>query len=134
MTTAITPEWLFERIGVTAGGSIEWGRPVPERGCGVYIITVADVIKGQHVVYIGRTSRPLRVRLGDFYRQRYGDSSPHSGGQVILKLTSPRTVHWAAVVDYATAEDVMLEAFRNAVGRLPYANKVRSARMTPISN
>lgn len=39
-------------------------------------------------------------------------------------------MHWAAVVDYATAEDVMLEAFRNAAGRLPYANKVRSARMT----
>ena len=134
MTTAITPEWLFGHIGGTAGGSVEWGRPVPERGCGVYIITVADAIEGQHVVYIGRTSRPLRVRLGEFYRHRYGDSKPHSGGQEILKLTSPRTVHWAVVMHCATAEDVMLEAFRDAVGRLPYANKMRSARMTPISN
>ncbi len=134
MTTAITPEWLFERIGVMAGGLVEWGRPVPERGSGVYIITVADVIEGQYVVYIGRTTRPLRVRLGEFYRHRYGDSYPHRGGQEILKLTSPQTVHWAAVVDCKMAEDVMLEAFRNAAGRLPYGNKKRSARKKSISN
>ena len=134
MVTAITPEWLFERIGATAGGSVEWGRPVLERGCGVYIITVADAIEGQHVVYIGRTGRPLRVRLNDFYRHRYGDSSPHSGGQEILKLTSPRKVHWAAILDSATAEHVMLEAFRAAAGRLPYGNKVRPRRPRATSN
>ena len=133
MTAAITPEWLFERIGVTAGGSVEWGQPVPERGGGVYIISILDVIEGQHVVYIGQTGRSLRVRLAEFYRHRYGDLSPHSGGQEVLKLGSLRKVHWAAVVDYATAEDVMLEAFRKAVGRLPYGNKVRSARRTSIS-
>lgn len=128
MATAITPEWLFERIGMTEGGSVEWGQPVPERSCGVYIITVADAVEGQHVVYIGQTSRSLRVRVGEFYRHHYGDSFPHSGGQEILKLTSTRKVHWAAVVDHTTAEGVMLEAFWNAVGRLPYGNIVRSGR------
>lgn len=134
MTTAITPEWLFERIGVMEGGSVEWGQPVPERSCGVYIITVADAVEGQHVVYIGQTSRPLRDRVGEFYRHHYGNSFPHSGGQEILKLTSPRKVHWAAIMTNKIAEYAMLQAFHAAVGRLPYGNKMMPRRPKATSN
>jgi len=133
MMKAITPEWLFSCVGVAEHGFVEWGAPVPERGPGVYVITAADAVEGQQVVYIGRTKH-LACRLSQFYRHRYGASAPHSGGQQILKLSSPRTVHWAAVTDYAMAEHRMLEVFRSAVGNWPYGNRMKSARMAPISN
>ena len=126
----IEPRWLFDRAGITPGGTVTWGKPVPERGPGVYIITCSEARPdGQIVVYVGRTKH-LSRRLGEFYRHRYGQPAPHRGGQEILNLSGLKTVHWAAVEHYAAAEHAMLEAYRALVGTLPFGNRIRSATMT----
>jgi len=43
-------------------------------------------------------------------------------------------VCWATVADYAGAEKVMLEAFRQITGEWPFGNRMKSAAMAPISN
>ncbi len=88
---------------------------------------------GQSVVYVGRTKH-LRRRLREFYKHKYGESAPHSGGQRILNLPGTLTVCWATVADYAGAEKVMLEAFRQITGEWPFGNRMKSAAMAPISN
>jgi hypothetical protein len=95
--------------------------------CGPYVVVSAD----GEVVYVGRTRRALRKRLREFYRHRYGDKRPHRGGQAILLLTRPLLVYWAATNDWEAAEDTMIEHFRSAAGRLPFGNRVRSARLKP---
>ena len=130
----ITPDWLFGRSGIEFYGTVQWGQPLPEPGAGVYVVTATkSLIGGQHVIYIGR-SRSLSRRLRQFYRHKYGASAPHRGGQEILKLDGPKIVHWARVEAYAEAERLMLEAFQAEVGAWPYGNRVKSARMTSISN
>jgi len=39
---APTADWLLEQIEIRATGSAGWGEPIPERGPGVYIVTIAD--------------------------------------------------------------------------------------------
>jgi len=104
-----------------------WGQELPETRAGVYVV-VAD--NGNHeIVYIGRTRRSLRKRLREFCRHRYGDKSPHRGGQEVLLHKCPLLVYWAPTADYAAAENSMIEYFKARTGGLPYANRVRSARV-----
>lgn len=125
----LTPKWLFAAGGAGQCSRVEWGQPVLERGPGVYVITVnGKPLNGQHVVYIGR-AKSLSRRLSQFYRHKYGASSPQRGGQEILKLEGPKVVHWGRIETYAGAERLMMEAFYGAVGAWPHGNKVRSARM-----
>lgn len=53
---------------------------------------------------------------------------PHRGGQSILKFAPWLRVYWAIIDACADAEDKMIERFRKLVGRLPYGNRMRSAR------
>ncbi|MBP0444848.1 GIY-YIG nuclease family protein [Roseomonas sp. SSH11] len=130
---AVTPGWLFAQAGLAPCSEVGWGQLVQERGPGVYIITADPAPRdGQPVVYIGR-AKSLSRRLRQFYRHRYGASSPHRGGQEILKLDGQRVVHWARAEVYAEAERLMLEAFRDATGIWPYGNRIRSARMRASS-
>ena len=66
--------------------------------------------------------------MREFYKHRYGEKRPHSGGQAILKFASSLWVYWAPTDACADAEDKMIEQFRKLVGRLPYGNRMRSAR------
>ena len=127
--TVITPKYLIGLVEATDSGQVEWGIHVPDKRSGIYIVTTADPVDGQHVVYIG-LSKCLSRRLSQFYRHKYGAKSPHRGGQEILNLTSPMTVHWAAIDDYAAAEDTVLETFRMVVGQRPFGNRIKSARRT----
>ena len=43
-------------------------------------------LPSEPVIYIGKTDRPIRKRLGEFRRHRCGDTSPHAGGQVVKLL------------------------------------------------
>jgi hypothetical protein len=128
-TAAITPELLFQSIAPIASGEVEWGQLCPESGPGVYVITISDAsAAGRHVVYIGR-GKQLRRRISQFYRHKFGNKSPHRGGERILTLEGRMSVHWAAVDDYADAEHILLEAFRKLTGCLPYGNRVKSAAL-----
>ncbi|MEW5964694.1 MAG: hypothetical protein AB1749_14170 [Pseudomonadota bacterium] len=140
---ALAPEELFARGSVPMHGPVVWQTPIPENGSGVYVMALADParvaidhldadqrgrwIGGQQIVYIGRARR-LRRRLSQFYRHRYGARSPHRGGQSILLLDCAMLVYWSPASDFREAEHRMIEAFRAAVGAMPFANRVRSAQ------
>ena len=48
-------------------------------------------LPNEPVLYIGKTDRPIHKRVGEFYRHKCGDTSPHAGGQVV-KLFAVRPV------------------------------------------
>ncbi len=138
----IDPEALLSGVGLSVGGVETWKDSIPEKGPGVYIISIqrpdaiaVDSLPAEHqsywkgdqaIVYIGR-SKHLRRRLREFYKHKYGEKRPHAGGQAILNL-SLQTVHWASVSDYHKAEGNLIEAFEKAAGAKPFGNRVRSAQ------
>ena len=128
----VTINEIFRAARLRPGGRVPWGKPIPENRPGVYVVALADrkkiVYMGQKIVYIGRTKRPLRKRLGEFDRHKYGARSPHRGGQAVLRLKGCRLVYWAATSKWAAAEHKMIQHFKKKVGTLPWANRVRSAR------
>jgi hypothetical protein len=115
--------------GLSPSGPVTWGTPIPERRSGVYLIELAEPGKrddGQIVLYVGRTKRPLRQRLAEFYSHQYG--ARVRGGQEVIPYAASLRVYWAPTEDFVAAEDKMIEHYRNLVGTRPYANRVRSAR------
>lgn len=139
----MTIDELFAAAGIAPSGTVAWGEAPAHKGQGVYVVIIDPAselvfderfeqfrdrwIECQHVVYIGRAVI-LDRRLKQFYRHRYGDRSPHNGGQDILLLGCEKMVTWAAVDDRFLAEDRLIEAFCTAHGRRPFGNRVRSAR------
>ncbi len=142
----LTIHELFTAARLELRGPVTWGTPIREERCGVYIVAViaspkttcdpiivdylperdlARWIQGQPAIYIGRTTRELASRLGEFYRHRYGDSAPHAGGQAVKLLRCPLWVFWAATDDPIAAERAMIGAFFERAGRLPFANRRR---------
>jgi hypothetical protein len=147
-TKPISVDELFQLAGIvpTEHGTTAWSEEVPCTLPGVYVITVddADATKfkdcapqreqqrwqsDQHIVYIGRThcKGGLRKRLRQFRRHVYGKHSPHRGGQAILLLDCPKTIHWAVVEDDAQAEHQLIEAFQQRANRQPFGNRIRAA-------
>ncbi len=135
---------LFENVGLAYNGPIAWETAISERGPGVYVVSLRDRsppsldclndidlaqwIDDEEILYIGR-SKHLQRRLREFYRHKYGDRRPHRGGQALLQLICPKLVTWAAVDDYAGAEHRLIDAFTRVVGKKPFANRMRAARM-----
>jgi GIY-YIG catalytic domain len=130
MTGHVTVQEIFNAAGLLPCGPVSWGTPIPERSGGVYLIELGQSKEedGQSIIYVGRTKRPLRRRMREFYKHRYGKRRPHRGGQTILKFAPSLLVYWATTDACADAEDKMIERFRKLVGRLPYGNRMRSAR------
>lgn len=134
---------LFRRTSLEMRGPVPWGTPITETSSGVYVVALAEPSAlfieklsqaelgrwnaGEEIVYIGRATT-LSRRISQFYRHKYGRSSPHRGGQDILLLTASLKVFWAVVPDFATAECAMINLFYSDVGALPFANRMRGAR------
>jgi len=110
MSNTVTVNDLFKSANLSACGPIKWGDPVTERSSGVYVISLARKaelgcgtrnvdyldaslrtrwLQRRTIIYIGRTKRPLTVRIREFFRHQYGDKVPHRGGQAVLKLKCP---------------------------------------------
>ena len=130
MTGYVTVQEIFNAAGLLPCGPVSWGTPIPERSGGVYLVELMQPKEGdgQSIIYVGRTKRSLRRRTREFYNHRYGERRPHRGGQAILKFAPSLLVYWAPTNACADAEDRMIEQFRKLVGRLPYGNRMRSAR------
>jgi hypothetical protein len=150
----VTITELFNAAGLYPCGPVQWNvvDALTETSAGVYVVGLVsqpdqacnawetphfddEIVtnrwnRGQPAIYIGRTSRSLRRRLTEFYRHQHGQARPHRGGQDVKLLTCALWVYWAATSDPAIAEDKMIEHFRSKVGRLPFANRVRSARVS----
>ena len=142
----MTPRQLFDAAALPVLGPVPWREPVPERGPGVYVIArVASAdsvgerldaeavlreerparlwLPTEPVIYIGKATS-LRERLNQFYRHRYGDRSPHRGGQDVLLLSCPLWIDWSAVAVPEAAERAMLGHFKLTVGARPFANRL----------
>ncbi len=139
---ALSTEALLRVAEISCAESTPWGTSLPEKA-GVYIVTIPDPgavgrealresertywTGSQPIIYIGR-GRNLRRRLKQFYGHKYGNRAPHRGGQAILLIDQPKTIHWAACQDYPDVERRLLEAFVAASGSLPFGNRIQSAR------
>lgn len=140
---------LFRHVRLVPCGPMPWGTPVPESRSGVYVVSLvrdpgapcrfvdagslpdsesARWCAGQPVIYIGRTRRPLRCRLREFYRHTHGCNAPHRGGQAVLLLKRDLWVFWAATDQPNRAEREMIAFFVRHAGALPFANRRRERR------
>jgi hypothetical protein len=146
-SSPVTIHELFSVVGLKPSGPVPWeeARDIKELSCGIYVVTIVKDPYGhcgqkdisplsefeqvrwlhfQPVIYIGRTKRALRQRLREFHRHVYGNKDPHRGGQSrILVDYMPQWVFYAATPDYIRIEDQMIRAFRERVGKFPYANR-----------
>lgn len=144
----ISVQDLFNSAKLTLCGPVDWGEPVADTRSGVYVVTLADLAVNidellapirrrwndeQEVIYIGR-GKHLRRRIRQFYRHKHGAHSPHRGGQDIILLDRPLLVYWSAVEAYIANERELIDTFKNAVGTIPFGNRIRAAhsRSAPI--
>jgi hypothetical protein len=139
----LTVAELFRRASLKMCGPVPWGSPIAETSSGVYVIALVDPTIpfaeklsnpelarwnfDEEIVYIGKATK-LRKRLSQFYRHQYGRSSPHRGGQDILRFGAALKIYWAVVPDCAAAEHAMIDAFHSDIGALPFGNRVRGTR------
>jgi len=79
-------------------------------------------LPNEPIVYIGQTGRSIHTRLGAFYRQKCGDRSPHAGGQVVKLLQCDLWVYWLPATRPRDSEQAMIRAFKEQLGREPFAN------------
>jgi hypothetical protein len=149
MPSGPTIRQIFQAAGLTPHGPVRWLDGVDERRPGVYAVAIVpdpddhcppvgiaylpDEIRvrwTKHpLIYIGRTKLPLSRRINEFYRHVHGARSPHRGGQDVKLLKCSLWVYWCPTNSWAEGEDKMIEYFRNQVGPMPFANRVRSARV-----
>lgn len=152
MVSNLTVSELFNFASISPCGPLLWGTDPPETNAGVYVIArVNDAKDGcdactlqfkdlcgisldleyeQHrwlpsepIVYVGKTDRPIRKRLGEFRRHVCGDTSPHAGGQVVKLLRCDLWVYWSPAANPYDAEQTMICAFEKQAGQIPFANE-----------
>jgi hypothetical protein len=144
MPKAITVAEIFKQVGLTPCGPKSWGTQIPERSAGVYVVALVpdssvrlegpvyaeylDEREREHwlseqpIIYIGQTTC-LSRRLSQFYRHRYGQRSPHCGGEAVKLLQCSLWVYWSPASHPVESERMMISAFQQAVGRKPFANR-----------
>lgn len=146
MSLGVTVAEIFKAADLDPCGPVSWNTRLPETQPGVYVLSLLvdphaefsdspapklpkelsiKWLDRQPVVYIGRTRRSLQYRIGQFYRHKYGNKSPHRGGQSILLLDPKPWVFWARADDPTVAERKMIEAFREKTNALPFGNRCR---------
>ena len=142
---------LFDAAKLSPLGPVRWGTPIAESSKGVYVVALVGEanlgcqdaefleppeqerwLPNEPVVYIGQTTtQTLAKRVGQFYLHKYGDKRPHYGGQAVKLLLHPRSpwhpcdlwVYWSPASDPRGSERTMIDAFKERVGRLPFANR-----------
>jgi hypothetical protein len=146
MPPGLTVAEVFRAAGLDPTGPVQWSTPITETRPGVYVLSLVsdpytvcganDVgylpdhlfqkwLNDNPVIYIGKTRRPLRKRINEFYRHIYGNKSPHRGGQAALLLKPTLWIFWAATDQPTWAERAMIEMFRDTANALPFANRCR---------
>ena len=158
---------VFAAANLSPHGRGPWGDPVGEFSAGIYVIArVNDAtldcdacawqlvdqlpvtldleyerqrwLPNEPVIYIGKTDRTIHKRVGEFYDHKCGDKRPHAGGQVLLLLQCPLWVYWSPATDPRLSEQTMIRAFKERVGKEPFANsecgRRRQKRITPLTD
>jgi len=93
-------------------------------------------LPNETILYIGRTSRPLRARIAEMYNHVLGDRWHHSGGQWLKTLNNYEDLYVYYSVDESQPErlgDYLLSQFHSAVSTdmatdhfqvvMPFANR-----------
>ena len=143
---------IFNIANLSPSGPVLWGTDPPETNAGVYVVArVGDAKEGcdacalpfkdlcgidldleyerhrwlpnEPIVYVGKSDRPIRKRLGEFRRHKCGNTSPHAGGQVVKLLRCDLWVYWSAATNPYDTEHTMICAFKKQTGQLPFANE-----------
>jgi hypothetical protein len=151
MESSLTVAEIFNIANLSPSGPVSWGTDPPETNAGVYVVArVGDARAGcegdlrfkdlcgidldlkyeQHrwlpnepIVYVGKTDRPIRKRLGEFRLHKCGNPSPHAGGQVVKLLQCDLWVYWSPAANPYDTEHTMICAFRQQAGQIPFANE-----------
>ncbi len=90
----------------------------------------------ESILYIGQTSRPLSIRVDEYYKHELGDSSPHSGGRWLKTLSNLRSiwVHYAETPTPEKVEEQLIETFVNGVSSITKTNLRDSIHPFPFAN
>lgn len=84
-------------------------------------------LRGEPVLYVGRSAKALNGRAASMYATVLGDSKPHSGGHWLKTLSNlaDLRVWWAETEAHEEYEDALLAAVAERNGdRMPFANLV----------
>ena len=80
------------------------------------------------VLYIGKTDRPIRDRVREFYNHKCGDPSKHAGGQVLKLLQCDLWVYWSPTTAPLGSEAKAISAFKERAGQEPFGNHETKGR------
>jgi hypothetical protein len=141
----MTVSEVFSLASLSPFGPVPWGTKISEESPGIYVIALLNDPDALHkspvladyldagervrwladepVVYIGKTERKLKDRLGEYYRHKYGKSAPHRGGQAVKLLRCDLWVFWSPTTDPVGAEQKMIAEFKKQFGHFPFANR-----------
>lgn len=112
-------KWLSRVPGLQVDGK----RPTPEQ---LSERLTKFWVPCQSIVYIGKSDRPLHVRLREYSTTVLGHSKPHAGGMWLkaLRNFAQCRLWWADSSTPAEKETELLQAFHRHTQRLPFANLV----------
>src|SRR3954453_3494683 len=129
---------LFRAAGLEPCGPTPWRIGIEEPRRGVYVVVLKQKqrdcplcptataklseaarelettrwVPEEKIIYVGQTTRQtIATRVRQFYRHKYGDSSPHRGGQAVHLLSCELEVYWSHSDDPENSESQMLLAF-----------------------
>jgi hypothetical protein len=93
-------------------------------------------LPSRRIVYIGRSSRPLVDRVGEFYSTPLGNRSPHAGGHWLktLSVLAQSRVWWAPSLDFLVAEGRLFTAFAATVPDAEARSLYDPALVLPFAN
>ena len=91
-------------------------------------------LRGEEIVYIGKSDRAIQTRLKEFFRHKLGNPSPHAGGQILKLLQCELQIYWSPAEHPYEAEQTMIRAFVKEAGKAPFGNeaKDRTARRVQL--
>jgi hypothetical protein len=111
--SGVTIQQLFAHVGLLPRGPVRWKTEISEHCAGIYVVVLGGQsdncpfsdeaalkldareieaerdrwLTGEVILYIGQTTKQtLGHRLHQFYIHRYGNRSPHRGGQAVHLL------------------------------------------------
>lgn len=93
-------------------------------------------IPDQQLVYVGRTAKSLSARVASLYATELGHARPHPGGHwlKVLREVNQLRLWWAETDAPEEYEDVLIEAFADAVPDEARANLPDGAPLLPWAN
>jgi len=82
-------------------------------------------VPGMEVLYIGKTKRPLKKRIGELIRHSQGWSKIHQGGEVLWQLRGYEVfeIGYLPRDEPKEEESRLIHQFKSKTFKLPFANR-----------